>query len=119
MERLSQKQLYAQNKERYYDEVIDLYSHGKTAREIAQIVPISKSTIQRWVDASVEQSEKELPDGVIIPRTPKAVAKMILAMTDRIAQLERELAYEKSKTAAYDKIVEALSEYNSLMNKES
>ena len=51
MERLSQKQLYAQNKERYYDEVVDLYAHGKTAREIAQIVPISKSTIQRWVDA--------------------------------------------------------------------
>ena len=44
---------------------------------------------------------------------------MILAMTDRIAQLERELAYEKSKTAAYDKIVEALSEYNSLMCKKS
>lgn len=119
MERLSQKKQYARNKERYYDEVIDLYFHGKTAREIAQIVPVSKSTIQRWVDASVEQSEKELPDGVIIPRTPKAVAKMILAMTDRIAQLERELAYEKSKTAAYDKIVEALSEYNSLMCKKS
>ena len=99
MERLSQKKQYARNKERYYDEVIDLYFHGKTAREIAQIVPVSKSTIQRWVDASVEQSEKELPDGVIIPRTPKA--------------------YEKSKTAAYDKIVEALSEYNSLMCKKS
>ena len=39
MERLSQKKQYARNKERYYDEVIDLYFHGKTAREIAQIVP--------------------------------------------------------------------------------
>lgn len=118
MEKLSQKQIYAQNKERYYNEVLDLYAHGKTAREIAQIVPISKSTIQRWVDASVDKAEKELPDGVVIPRTPKAVAKMILAMTDRIAQLERELEDEKRKTATFDKIVEAFSEYHSLMQKE-
>ncbi len=116
MEKLSQKQKYTQNKERYHDEVLDLYAHGKTAREIAEIVPISKSTIQRWVDASIDKSEKELPEGAIIPRTPKAVAKMIISMTERIAQLERELEEEKRRTALLDKIVEALKEYDELNN---
>lgn len=116
MEKLSQKQIYAQNKERYYNQVLDLYAHGKTAREIATIVPISKSTIQRWVDGHVGQEEKELPNGIVIPRTPKAVAKMISSMTKRIARLEMELEEEKRRTALLDKIVSALAEYELLKN---
>lgn len=114
MEKLSQKQIYTQNKERYYERVLDLYAHGKTAREIAKIVPISKSTIQRWVDSRIDRDEKELPEGVIIPRTPKAVAKMILSMSERIARLEQELDEEKRRTALLDKIMDTLDEYEIL-----
>lgn len=101
---------------RYYEQVLELYAHGKTAREIAKIGPISKSTIKRWVDSRIGKDEKELLEGVTIPHTPKAVAKMILSMSERIARLEEELEKEKRRTALLDKIVSALAEYELLKN---
>ena len=41
-ERKSQRVSYAENREKYFDTVVKLFSQGMTAKEIADIVPIGK-----------------------------------------------------------------------------
>lgn len=112
--KISQREAYAQNRELYYKRALDLYAHGKTVREIALVIPVSKSTIQRWIDENVSKEDRELPKGIVIPRTPKAVAKMIISMNERISRLEAELELEKRKTALVDRIIDSWREYESL-----
>lgn len=99
MRNLSQRELYAEKRRLYYDQVYTLYNQGMTVREIAKKVPICKSTVQRWIDERIKTEGEDLPEGVIIPRTPRTVAKMINAMSSRIAVLEQEnkLLHERVK----------------------
>ncbi len=113
MDKISQRQSYIQNRTLYFEKVLDLYVHGKTAREIARLVPISKSTIQRWVEEGLGKDNQELPEGVAIPRTPKAVAKMIKSMSERITTLERALEEEKSKSLKLDVIRDIINNTHS------
>ncbi len=87
----SNKQVYAENRELYFDKVISLYSHGMTMRKIALKFPIGKSTVQRWINEYIAKECDELPDDIEIPRTPASVAKTIRAMQTRITKLETEL----------------------------
>jgi len=87
----SNKQIYAENRELYFDKVISSYSHGMTVREIANKFPISKSTVQRWVNDYTANECDELPENIELPRTPASVAKTIRAMQSRITRLETEL----------------------------
>lgn len=88
----SNKQVYAENRELYFDKVISLYSHGMTMREIALKFPIGKSTVQRWINEYIAKECDKLPDDIEIPRTPASVAKTIKAMQSHITKLETELS---------------------------
>jgi len=109
MEKLSQKASYAENRRLYYDKVISSYTQGMTIREIASIVPISKSSVQRWIDEYLENECETLPDDVTIPRTPSSVAKTIRVMNDRIHKLEEQLKAAEHKCRQLDAIAKILN----------
>lgn len=96
MDNMSQKQSYAEKRRLYYEEVISQYTQGKTISEISMVVPLSRSTVHRWVGEYVELKSEELPDDVVIPRTPASVAKTIQAMAGRIRELENNLEAAES-----------------------
>lgn len=54
-------------KQKYFDFVIKKYSEGMTAKEIEKIVPVSDSTIYRWVEEHLGKESKIVVDGEIIP----------------------------------------------------
>ncbi len=110
MVKLSQKASYAENRRLYYDKVISSYTQGRTIREIASIVPNSKSSVQRWIDEYLEKECETLPDDVVIPRTPSSVAKMVKAMNVRIQVLEEQLKVAEHKCRQLDAIVNILRE---------
>lgn len=108
MDNLSQREAYVEKRRLYYDKVYALYTQGMTVREIATEVPISKSTVQRWVDERIKDEGEDLPSGIIIPRTPGTVAKMIKAMNMRIAALENENEALRTRVRILDAIAELL-----------
>ena len=108
----SQKELYHEKREKYYELVVKSYQQGMTVREIAKLVPISKSTVQRWVDEHLKKDCSELSEGTIIPRTAGAVSKQIKAMSARIAELESQLELQNKNAEALTKIIEILKDEN-------
>lgn len=99
---------YTDQREKYFDIVITKYSEGMTAREIARTIPVSKSTIYRWVEEHFGLGEKTVPSNMVIPRTPASVAKTINAMVQRISELERQV--DSLKTSKRSQVDENLSE---------
>ena len=79
---------YYDKRQKYFDLVIKKYSEGMTAKEIEKIVPVSDSTIYRWVEEYLGKEPKRIADGEVIPRTPSSVAKTIRSMRARITELE-------------------------------
>ncbi len=108
----SQRELYHEKREKYYDFVVGSYQQGMTVREIAKHVPISKSTVQRWVDEHLKKDCPDLPEGTIIPRTAGAVSKQIKAMNARIAELESQLEVQNKKVETLTKVIKILKEEN-------
>lgn len=108
----SQRELYHEKREKYYGFVVESYQHGMTVREIAKLVPISKSTVQRWVDELLKKDCPELPEDTIIPRTAGAVSKQIKAMSARIAELESLLEAQNKKVEVLTKVIEILKDEN-------
>lgn len=108
----SQRELYHEKREKYYDFVIRSYQQGMTVREIAKLVPLSKSTVQRWADEHLKKDCPELPEGALIPRTAGAVSKQIKAMNARIKELESQLDAQNKKVDALTKIIEILKTEN-------
>lgn len=100
----------SETRDNYHDIVIRKYSEGVTAKEILNLVPVSKSTLYRWIE---EYFGKEpLPEGVKVPRTPASMAKTIQAMQTRIAELEHQLEEEQRRTNVLRVIVDLLKTSN-------
>lgn len=51
--------LYFDTKEKYFDAVIAKYSEGMTAKEITKTIPVSKSTVYRWVEERLGKEAKK------------------------------------------------------------
>lgn len=79
----SNRMIYAENRERYYDKVVSMFESGMLAKEIVKIVPIGKSTVYRWYDEYVA-SNKEAD----VRKSPKNAAATIKQLKQRIEQLE-------------------------------
>ena len=106
----SQRELYHEKREKYYAFVIKSYQQGMAAREIAKLVPVSKSTVQRWADEHLKKDCAELPSEMIIPRTAGAVAKQIKAMNTKITELEATIEKQNDKIVLLEKIIALLKE---------
>lgn len=100
----------SEKRDSYFDVVIRKYSEGMTAKEISELVPVSKSTVYRWIDENF--GKEPLPEGVEVPRTPASMAKTIQAMQTRIAELERSLDEERRRTNVLRVIVDLLKTSN-------
>lgn len=101
-------------RQKYFDFVIKKYSEGMTAKEIEKIVPVSDSTIYRWVEEYLGKESKKDVDDEVIPRTPASVAKTIRAMRKHIAELECSLEMETNKNKVLKQIVELLKSHGEL-----
>lgn len=95
---------YFDARARYYDAVIKLYSEGKSWRDIAKVVPVSDSTIYRWVSEHLEKCNGKAPANIAIPRTLASVAKTIRAMRARIVELECRLEIAEKKNEVLEQI---------------
>ena len=108
----SQRELYHEKREKYYDFVIKSYQQGMTVREIATLVPLSKSTVQRWADEHLSKDCDELPAEMPIPRTVSAVSKQLRAMNARITELECRLEAQNKQVDALKRIIGILKDEN-------
>ncbi|GEM_PF-6483865 len=82
-ERKSNRTIYSENREKYYDQVISMFESGMIAKEIVKVVPIGKSTVYRWYDEYISQNKN-----ANIRKSPKEAAKTIRQLKSRISQLE-------------------------------
>lgn len=105
---------YYDKRQKYFNLVIKKYSEGMTAKEIEKIVPVSDSTIYRWVEEHLGKESKRTADGEVIPRTPASVAKTIRSMRARITELECRLEMETNKNKVLRQIVELLKSHGEL-----
>lgn len=112
MERKSQRDLYHEKREKYYDFVIKSYQQGMTIREIAKLVPLSKSTVQRWADEHLKKYCSDLPVEMPIPRTVGAVSKQLKAMNARITELELRLEVQNKQVEVLKRIIGILKDEN-------
>ena len=81
--RKSNRTIYAENKEKYYNEVISMFESGMVAKEIVKVVPIGKSTVYRWYDEYVAANKD-----ANVRKSPKEAAETIRQLRIRVEQLE-------------------------------
>lgn len=81
--RKSNRTIYAENREKYYNEVISMFESGMVAKEIVKIVPIGKSTVYRWYDEYVAANKD-----ANVRKSPKEAAETIRQLRIRVEQLE-------------------------------
>lgn len=103
---------YFDMRERYFNDVIKYYSEGMTGAQIAKVVPVSDSTIYRWIEEHIKKIGEVHSPGLEIPRTPRSVAKTIRAMHSRITELECRLELAEMKNAALVQIIQVLKDSN-------
>ena len=81
--RKSNRTIYAENREKYYNEVISMFESGMVAKEIVKVVPIGKSTAYRWYDEYVAANKD-----ANVRKSPKEAAETIRQLRMRVEQLE-------------------------------
>ena len=81
--RKSNRTIYAENREKYYNEVISMFESGMIAKEIIKVVPIGKSTVYRWYDEYVAANKD-----ANVRKSPKEAAETIRQLRIRVEQLE-------------------------------
>lgn len=79
----SNRTIYAENRARYYDNVISMFESGMIAKDIVKVVPIGKSTVYRWYDEYVAANKD-----ANVRKSPKEAAGTIKGLRSRIKQLE-------------------------------
>lgn len=95
-ERKSQRVSYAENREKYFDTVVSLFSQGMTAKEITKVVPIGKSTVHRWVDEYNNRQKGDESNVFSVRKSPQSAVRMLTGMRQRIAELEAQIeSYNK------------------------
>ena len=109
-EEKSQRELYHEKREKYYDFVVKSYVEGKTAREIAKLVPVGKSTVQRWAAEYMKTENAGMDGYVSVPKTVGAIARRLRGDKAEIAELKAVIEEQNRKIAVLEKIVEVLKE---------
>ena len=109
--------IYQTNRrDQYYEKVIDLYVNKHlSSRRIAKIVPLSKTTITRWI-ANFASDNPEVP--IMSKKTvkPKEVFSEpeprqelpddVKALQAELARVKEDLRKEKLRADAYDTMID-------------
>ncbi|MCQ2314314.1 MAG: transposase [Bacteroidales bacterium] len=109
---------------KYYDEVIRLHTEeGYGCRKIAKIIPISHATASLWIANFVFEKGKPCHRTTDMNKKKKlteTVSDETSVLMARIAELERQLDYEKLRAMAYDKMIDlAEKRFNIQIRKKS
>ena len=106
-----------ENQALYYDEVIRLYfEEGLGSLRITHLVPVSRSTILRWIRNFVSEnpeyryqmqkaSTPKLVDPAAIERQEKASLEEIKALKEELGRLRVELQKAELRADFYDEMI--------------
>ena len=109
--------IYQTNRrDQYYEEVIDLYVNKHlSSRRISKIVPLSKTTIMRWI-ANFAQDNPEVPimkqrrvqttKPIVEPELRQELPDDVKALQAELMKVKEELRKEKLRADAYDTMID-------------
>lgn len=102
-------------KDQYYDTVIDLrYNQNMSVRGIAKILPLSKTTVMRWIANFAEDNpqvvapyrmkrKKQQPTAPV--PAEQLPANDVQALQEELRRLRAELLNAEIKVEAYDELI--------------
>lgn len=105
------------NKAKYYNEVIRLYfEEGLGSQKLTHIIPVSRSTILRWIRTFVRDNpgyqmqkptipKHEDPQAVEALRREKAEKAEIKALKEEIGRLQTQLRRAEIRADLYDEMI--------------
>ena len=100
----------------YYQKVVDMYyKEGLSYRHIAKIIPVSKTTVMRWIANFAEENPHKIP--IMNKRSPKSKSQVaqepqkelpedVKELQAEVARLKKELRHEKMRADAYDTMID-------------
>ena len=103
-------------RDQYYEKAIDLYyREGYSVRRIAQIIPVSKSGIARWIANFAEDNPHKAP--IMKKRSTKLEHQVeqelradlpedVKVLQEEVLRLKKELKQEKMRADAYDMMID-------------
>ena len=108
--------IYQTNRrDQYYEEVIDLYVNKHLSfRRISKIVPLSKTTIMRWIAnfardnpevQIMKQRKVQTTRPVVEPEPRQELPDDVKALQAELMKVKEELRKEKLRADAYDTMI--------------
>jgi transposase len=106
-----------ENKEKYYDEVMRLYfDEGMGSLRITHLVPVSRSTILRWIRNFVSENPEyryqmqksstvKLEDTSVAKQSEKASQAEIKALKEELGRLQVKLRKAELRADLYDEMI--------------
>lgn len=100
-----------EKRNRYYDEVIRLYTQeGMGRRKISQIIPVGETTISRWIRNFAAEKQIQVVmkrKSLIHQGTPSAGVESsdVKGLQAEIARLKKELAHESLRADAFNELI--------------
>lgn len=106
-----------ENQEKYYDEVIRLYfDEGMGSLRITHLVPVSRSTILRWIRNFVAEnpeyryqmqkaSTPKHDESAAVKRQEKATQEEIKALKEELGRLQVQLRKAELRADLYDEMI--------------
>lgn len=103
-------------RDQYYEQAVNLfYKEGLSYRNIAQIIPVGKSTIAKWIANFAKDSPQEAP--IMKRRSIKPEHQVeqeprtdlpedVKALQAEVLRLKKELKQEKMRADAYDMMID-------------
>ena len=103
-------------RDNYYQKAVDMYyKEGLSSRHIAKIIPVSKTTVMRWIANFAEENPHKAP--IMNKRSPKSEPQVaqepqkelpedVKELQAEVARLKKELRHEKMRADAYDMMID-------------
>lgn len=103
-------------RDNYYQKAVDMYyNEGLSYRHIAKIIPVSKTTVMRWIANFAEENPHKAP--IMKNRSPKSEPQLarepqkelpedVKELQAEVARLKKELRHEKMRADAYDMMID-------------
>ena len=103
-------------RDQYYEQAIDLYyKEGLSVRRIAKIIPVSKTTVMRWIanfavdypqEAPIMKKRYIKPEHQVEPESRTDLPEDVKALQAEVLRLKKELKQEKMRADAYDMMID-------------
>ena len=101
--------------DQYYEQVINLhFKEGYSVRQIATIIPVSKSVIGKWIaifaennpqEAPIMKKRSEKPEHQVEKEPITDLPEELKALQEEVLRLKKELKQEKMRADAYDMMI--------------